>query len=127
MRLDPDLRLRILEMIGIYSRRLSITEPKALLSTREVLDLPRPLTRGRRSTAYRYYGVAYLKSNMIFVNVRKIPNPAVLEDTIVHELIHVRFPYLSHGRRFDALVRRAINGETFPPYRQRRRMRKRHS
>ena len=123
MKLDPDLRLRILEMIGIYSRRLSILEPAALLSTREVLDAPRQLTRGRRSTAYRYYGVAYLRGNMIFVNVKKIPDPQMLEETVVHELVHMRFPYLSHGRRFDEMVRRAKRGESFGPYRRRGRPR----
>ncbi len=119
MKLDDDLRLAILERVGIYSARLAISEPRVLLSTREVLALPKDLTRGRRSTAYKYYGVAYLKSNIIFINVRKIENEKALENTIAHELVHMRFPYQSHGRRFNKLVRQVLRGKTFRPYRKR--------
>lgn len=119
VRLDDDLRLRILEMVGIYSARLSIPEPQVLMSTREVLAVPRKLTRGRRSTAYRYYGVAYTGCSMVFVNVRKIPDERALNETVAHELVHMRFPYLSHGRRFNLLVRQVRAGRVFPPYRRR--------
>ena len=119
MKPDEDLRLHVLETVGVFSARLSIAEPKVLLTTREVLDMPRSLTAGRRTSAYKYYGVAYLESNMIFINARKIPDEAMLVDTIAHELVHVRFPYLSHGKRFDRLVAEVIAGRRFAPYRKR--------
>lgn len=119
MRLDPDLRLQILEKIGVYSGRFSIPEPRVLLTTKEVLDAPRELTEGRRTSAYKYYGISYLLHNLVFINVRKIPDERVLENTIVHELIHMRFPYLSHGRRFNRLVRQGLRGKTFAPYKRR--------
>jgi len=119
MRLDPELRLQILEKIGIYSSRFSISEPQILLSTKEVLDVPKEMTEGRRTSAYKYYGVSYLQHNLVFINVRKIPDEKTLENTLVHELIHMRFPYLAHGKRFNKLVRRGLKGKTFPPYRKR--------
>ncbi len=121
MKLDSDLRLEILEKVGIYSNRFSISEPQVLLSSREVLDVPKELTEGRRTTAYKYYGVSYIQSNLVFINVRKIPDEKCLEDTIVHELIHMRFPYMSHGKRFNKLVRQGLRGKTFPPYKKRAR------
>ena len=120
MKLDPELRLQILEKVGIYSNRFSIDEPKVMMSTKEVLEMPREMTEGRRTSAYKYYGVSYLQHNLIFINVRKIPDEKNLENTIVHELIHMRFPYLSHGRRFNKLVRQGLKGKTFPPYRKRK-------
>ena len=120
MRLDPELRLSILERVGVYSARFSIPEPHVLLSTREVLGAPREVTAGRRTSAYKYYGIAYMGHQTIFINVRKIPGEKELENTIVHELIHLRFPYLSHGRRFNRLVRRGLRGARFPPYKSRR-------
>ena len=120
MKLDPELRLQILEKVGIYSNRFSIGEPKVMMSTKEVLEMPREMTEGRRTSAYKYYGVSYLQHNLIFINVRKIPDEKNLENTIVHELIHMRFPYLSHGRRFNKLVRQGLRGKTFPPYRKRK-------
>lgn len=119
MKLDPELRLQILEKVGIYSDRFSIPEPTTLLTTKEVLDAPKEMTEGRRTSAYKYYGVSYLQHGLIFINVRKIPDEKTLEDTIVHELIHMRFPYLAHGRRFNRLVRQGLKGGTFRPYRKR--------
>ncbi len=120
MKLTPDLRLKIYEMIGIYSNRFSIAEPKALLTTREVLDMPREMTVGARTSAYKYLGLSYNKQSLIFINIRKISNEKDLENTIVHELIHQRFPYLSHGKRFNKLVRRGLKGKEFLPYQKRK-------
>ncbi len=119
MKLDPELSLQILEKVGIYSNRFSIPEPKILLATKEVLDAPKEMTEGRRTSAYKYYGVAYLQHSLVFINVRKIPDEKTLENTIIHELIHMRFPYLAHGKRFNKLVRQGLGGKTFPPYRKR--------
>jgi hypothetical protein len=119
VKLDPDFRLQILEKIGIYSSRFSISEPKVLLTTREVLDMPKEMTEGRRTSAYKYYGVSYFQHNLVFINVRKIPDDKTLVNTLVHELIHLRFPYLAHGKRFNKLVRQGLRGKTFLPYRKR--------
>ena len=119
MKLTPDLRLEILEKNGIYSNRFSISEPKILLTTKEVLNIPKEMTEGRRTSAYKYYGVSYLNHNLVFINVRKIPDEKTLENTLVHELIHLRFPYLSHGKRFNKLVRQGLRGKSFLPYRKR--------
>ncbi len=50
MKLDPDLRLRIYEKVGIYADRFSISEPKVLLTTREVLDMSKEMTEGGRTS-----------------------------------------------------------------------------
>jgi hypothetical protein len=120
VKLDPELKLQILEKIGIYSNRFSITEPKILLTTKEVLDMPKEMTEGRRTSAYKYYGVSYLLHDLVFINVRKIPDEKTLENTLVHELIHMRFPYLAHGKRFNKLVRQGLRGKSFLPYQKRK-------
>lgn len=120
MKLDSDLRFKILETTGIYSNRFGIEEPKVLLTTREVLEMPREMTEGRRTSAYKYLGVSYIQHSMIFLNVRKIPDEKSLQNTVVHELIHLRFPYLSHGKRFNKLVRQGLAGKTFAPYKRRK-------
>ncbi len=118
MKLDPEIKLEILEKVGIYANRFSILEPKVLFTTKEVLEMPKEKTEGRRTSAYKYYGVAYMQENLIFINVRKIADQKSLDNTIVHELIHMRFQYLSHGRRFNKLVRQGLRGKTFLPYRK---------
>ena len=54
MKLDDDVRLSILEKIGVYSNRFSISEPQAFLTSKEVLMAPKIVTEGRRTTAYKY-------------------------------------------------------------------------
>jgi len=120
VKLDTDLRLRIYEIAGIYANRISIQEPKVLLTTREVLDMPREMTEGARTSAYKYLGLSYNKQSLIFINVRKVSDEKDLENTIVHELIHQRFPYLSHGKRFNKLVRQGLRGKKFLPYQKRK-------
>ena len=120
MKFDEDLRFKILEKTGIYSYRFGIQEPKILLTTREVLEMPKEITEGRRTSAYKYYGVSYMQHNMIFLNIRKLPDEKALENTIVHELVHLRFPYLSHGKRFNRLVRQGLTGKRFAPYKKRK-------
>ena len=119
MKLEDDLKLSILEKIGIYSSRFSIPEPQVFFKSKEVLTAPKEITQGCRTTAYKYYGIAYLEHNSVFINVKKIPDEKVLENTIVHELIHHRFPYLSHGKRFNKLVRQGLKGKTFSAYKKR--------
>jgi len=120
VKLDSELQFKLLEKVGIYANRFGIQEPKVLLTTREVLEMPKEMTEGRRTSAYKYYGVSYMQHNMIFVNVRKMPDEKTLENTIVHELVHLRFPYLSHGKRFNKLVRQGLAGKTFAPYKKRK-------
>ena len=120
VKIGSELQLKILEKVGIYANRFGIQEPKVLLTTKEVLEMPKEMTEGRRTSAYKYYGVSYMQYNMIFVNVRKMPDEKTLENTIVHELIHLRFPYLSHGKRFNKLVRQGLTGKTFLPYKKRK-------
>ena len=120
VKIDSNLRFKILEKTGIYADRFGISEPKVLLTTKEVLETPKEMTEGRRTSAYKYYGVSYMQHNLIFVNVRKMPDEKTLENTIVHELIHLRFPYLSHGKRFNKLVRQGLGGKTFAPYKKRK-------
>jgi hypothetical protein len=119
VKLDSELRFRILEKVGIYSARFGISEPKILMTTREVLEMPKEFTEGRRTSAYKYLGVSYLQNGLIFINIRKIQDEKTLENTIIHELIHMRFPYLSHGTRFNRLVRQGLAGKMFKPYRKR--------
>ena len=53
MKLDDELRLSILEKVGVYSNRFSINEPQIFLTNKEVLSAPKEITEGRRTTAYK--------------------------------------------------------------------------
>lgn len=116
MKLTHDIRDITLRYVTEFASRFSICIPYTLMTTREVLDLPRQVTEGRRTSAYKYYGVAYVRHQVVFINIRKIPDMIKLKETVAHELAHLRFPYMSHGRRFDDVIKRALAGEVFAPY-----------
>ena len=52
MKLDDELRLSILEKVGVYSNRFSITVPKVLFPTSELLAELKEVTHCTRTTAY---------------------------------------------------------------------------
>ena len=118
-------RTRILEnwidsMVTAFSQRLSLPRPKYVMRLRDLLSLPREMTRGRRTSAYKYRGIAYTQSNLIFLNVKRAKSRADLRYIIAHECAHLRFPYLSHGTRFKKVVDQLIGGRQFRPYRANR-------
>jgi len=86
VKLDPDLKLELLEKAGIYSNRLSIDEPKIVFKTKEVLAMPKQITEGRRTTAYKYYGITYLDHNLVFLNIRKIPDEKTIEGVMPNSI-----------------------------------------
>ncbi len=120
MRYTPELANWIESLIIKYSIQLSIEKPQYVLRVKDVLALPVEVTKGRRTSAYRYYGVAYIKHNIVFFNVKRATSLIKLRKTITHELVHLRFPYLNHGKIFESKVKAVINGIYFKPYNKRR-------
>ncbi len=84
MKLDDELRLVVLEKVGIYSKRFSTPEPHVFFTNKEVMAAPKEITEGCRTTAYKYYGVSYMENNSIFINVKKNHDEKTLENTIVN-------------------------------------------
>ena len=119
MRLTPEITIWIEELVIQYSVQLSIRKPRCLLKVSDVLALPLEITRGRRTSAYRYQGVTYLKHRIVFINVRRSRTLNELKQTVAHELVHLRFPYLSHGDGFRKKVEAVMLGRSFRAYRRR--------
>ena len=44
VKLNSNLRFKILEKTGIYANRFGISEPRVLLTTKEVLETPKEMT-----------------------------------------------------------------------------------
>ena len=37
------------------------------------------------------------------------------KETLVHELVHYRFPSIQHGKRFEQRIKEILRGKTFEP------------
>ncbi|MCE2497812.1 MAG: hypothetical protein J4F28_02235 [Nitrosopumilaceae archaeon] len=101
-----------------YSRLLAVPMPHLMFRPKDILGLPRHITKGRRSSIYRYFGVCYRRHRIIYLAVGKFDTIGDLRRTIAHELVHLRFPYLRHGTRFETIIDRVINGEQFKAYKK---------
>lgn len=121
MKLTASKKQLIEREVAKYKAQMGIEFEIGLwFKSREVLDAPIEVTEGRRTSAYRAYGVCYNKplngKIMLFINVRRIPSTADLRDTIIHELAHVRFPSMAHVREFYQIIKKVKNGKQYPTY-----------
>ena len=119
MKLTLKRKEKTLELINKYSKNFSVDVNQVFTKTREVLDAPRHQTEGRRTTAWKCYGVCWYKPKIIFINMRKLQNMQHLREVIVHEITHLRFQYLAHGEKFESIIQRGLAGEKFKPYQKR--------
>ncbi|HEC65995.1 MAG TPA: hypothetical protein ENI23_11940 [bacterium] len=116
MRLTDSLLKYMADLTERYCEQCSMETPFLWFTTREVKDAPASWTKGRRTSAYHYYGVTYHGANAVFINVRLHKTRKSIQNTVSHELVHLRFPYLSHGIEFDKKTNQIIKGKVFPPY-----------
>jgi hypothetical protein len=88
--------------------------PQLVFTTREVLDMPKHLTEGRRVSAYKYRGVCYTQAKTLFINLRNHKTINGARTTLVHELVHYRFQYMRHGKAFEKRIRNILAGKRYP-------------
>lgn len=68
--------------------------------------------RGGRYTTY--FGLCAVYSRTIFVNMRGRRTLRELNHTLVHELVHYRFRYMSHGVKFERRIKDIIADKEYP-------------
>ena len=118
----PEAYKWIHEQLVLRCEQLGIEEiPKLVFSRKDVLAMPLEHTAGRRTSTHRYLGICYREARTIFLNIRskyvkrlKGRRSGSLEETMVHELVHYRFGYLGHGRKFEDRVKKIFEGKTYP-------------
>jgi hypothetical protein len=111
----------VLEQVANYSKQIGIPHkdvPKVVFSRKGVLELPRELTEGRRTVTHKCLGICFRKAKAIFISVKKHKSLRDLKDTIVHELVHYRFRYLKHGRRFEDRIYLIVKKEKRYPHKE---------
>ena len=59
-----------------------------------------------------YYHADQRLGRLIYLNIKKHKNMAELLYTIVHELVHVRYPNLKHGVKFEQLVEQTLKKDS---------------
>ena len=110
--------LKYAEQIGISRYQM----PIPVLSREELAQVPAHITwnytadKVKTNKGITYWGHDH---NLIsFINVKRHRTMHDLEDTIVHELVHIRFQSLAHGPRYQKRVDEIMEGKAFKPYKQ---------
>lgn len=87
--------------------------PNIVFTRKEVLAMSEELTAGRRTVTYKYLGICFRRARTILINVKKHTSYADLKHTIVHEIVHYRFPYLKHGKKFEKRISLILGGKRY--------------
>lgn len=91
------------------------------LQTRPQVTFERTTLKLLKKSKYvspRLMGMAFRHKNWIWLSPNQDMNE--VRDTLAHEFIHFRFPYLYHGSKFTDYVKRLLKGEQFKPYKPRK-------
>jgi len=127
MLLTKELEQWIYSNLDKYAKQMGISKyqmPIAVLTQEELSKVPTHITwnytadKVKTNKGVTYWGHDH---NLIsFINVKRHRSMKDLEDTLVHELLHVRMKYLSHGKTYDKMVKAIMNGKTLRPYKERK-------
>ena len=103
MKDTPELRDWVNEQVDKYYKQIGLNRlPKVCVS---VDDLPHNLQCECHVKELKKYQGLALKPRkrpyILLLNLQRHKSYRELEDTIVHELMHVRFPNLNHNDEFD--------------------------
>lgn len=100
-----------------YAKLCALSEvPLIVFNRTQAKDILKPQYKRLRSFGNKFYGVAYRKANLIWLNPNMDTEQA--KSTLAHEFIHFRYPYLAHGRKFEEMIKRLQKGEQFKPLRK---------
>src|SRR5919197_6003237 len=129
------LHTKLYTSLAKYARQIGIPPnevPKLIINKKEMQELL--VTKSQMNAPVLYndksktpYGLCISNIRTIFVDVHRIieeeeiqstdyPHTAFMQDTtLVHELVHYRFPYMQHGEKFEERTREILRGQVFEP------------
>jgi hypothetical protein len=117
LKLTPYTRSWVQQEVAKYAKQIGIPEkdtPAIVCTRKEVLDLPKELTQGRRTVTHKCFGIYFRRAKTIFINVKNHSSLQELKNTIVHELIHYRFLSLKHEKQFKQRIELILKGKKYP-------------
>lgn len=101
MRASEELDRFIAIITDYYRKRMGITNKKVPDIITAGIVLPEKEGSELNDDVYGKYFPA---ADLLYLNINEIPDYEKLEYTIVHELIHVKYPKLKHGVEFENKV-----------------------
>ena len=105
----------LLERTEKYCQQLGVNAiPSIIWTKKEIKTMPKREVGSRHGKWT--LGFCPVRSNFIYINYSKHGSLTELDHTLRHELIHFRFPNLSHGKNFELYIKNLKNGMIWPKW-----------
>lgn len=104
MKDTPEIRLWVSDKIEKYYKQIGVnTLPKVFF---KLEDAPHGFQCDHLAKSYKKYAAVSARSfskkpHLILINLQYHKTYQELEDTIAHEMMHLRFPNLNHSDEYD--------------------------
>ena len=103
-----------------YHKAVGIKTPQSIFYSEKSFSA---YMRGKEGNSYaeliergEILGSNYKKGEAIFINMDVLKAEPELEETIVHETVHTRYPKLKHGGEFKHYINQIKKGNYNPTY-----------
>ena len=109
MKDTPQVRKCVQEIATYYSDKLGLSAKEIPDIFFDGITLPRKKDSVFKSNDYAKY--VYGGISLIHMNLKahtSVRGKKGLVDTIVHELIHIKYPNLRHGDKFDKMIQETL-------------------
>ena len=103
---------RFAEQLGIPRNEI----PHTILTRKEWLELPKEVTKGKRTITHRIYGAIQPPNySQMFLNVRKHKTMSEIKRTIIRQLWLCRFREFTNNKSVtEKNIERILRGKRFP-------------
>lgn len=115
MKPTRQLRSQVRRLVKKYARQVNVAEPRVACTLGEARPGFAGMAEWKRIFTVLVLGAYYEDMHTVFINIEMHEREADLEPTVVHELVHARFPEMRHGESFDNTVNEVLLGRRFPP------------
>jgi len=114
----PSLRQWVSRKVTKYSRQIGIPEPIVVYNYTEMKAKGYKPDASDKRLMSRKAGNSWIhlrgnKPNFMHLNLKHHDGKECLENTIAHELLHIRFPVMEHGEDFWTRLGMVIMGKKY--------------
>ena len=117
MKLTPEIKTYLNKLNKRYYKSLGIKStvlPKLCFTVAEYNKIEGPEFNKIIKIRRKYGLVTFNKTSCtMLINVRKNVNPAELLSTLVHEMVHLKYPKLQHGKTFNSRVDKILMSDRY--------------
>jgi len=92
----------------LYSRQLGLVSRPLLVFTDEQLKKLELYDKDFKAKKNSLLGLSWKDSNVIYLNIDNTDFAWQIIDTLIHELLHLKYPKQRHSKKFQNMINEVI-------------------